>query len=202
MTLARQIGTPNIKSKGPLVPRTVQIPASLFPDRHPAPRKIVEVSAPARETAANPKGILKTGDAAQASRAANPASAAKRPELSWSKNALTEALTIHLAVPELVSPAPPYRSTYILTHTRLCQTRAAVTSATLDIEPRRLILSIPHCYALDLDLNAPDAAIRDALALSPHSTEQALMLKRQRDLDVDNARAEWRVAEGRLLIHV
>lgn len=109
MPLAREIGTPNIKSKGALAPRTVQVPAALFPDRHPtrgnASAKIVEVPA-----AATPKGILKkdhtdSGGAAEGPR--GPAAAGKRPELSWSKNALTEALTIHLAVPELVSPPSP-----------------------------------------------------------------------------------------------
>lgn len=107
MPLAREIGTPNIKSKGALAPRTVQVPAALFPDRHPArgnaSAKIVEVSA-----AATPKGILKKGHHTDSGGAAEgprgPAAAGKQPELSWSKNALTEALTIHLAVPELVSP--------------------------------------------------------------------------------------------------
>ena len=105
MPLAREIGTPNIKSKGVLPPRTVQVPAALFPDpaRGNASAKIVEVSA-----AATPKGILKKGYHADSGGAAEgprgPAAAGKRPELSWSKNALTEALTIHLAVPELVSP--------------------------------------------------------------------------------------------------
>ena len=82
------------------------------------------------------------------------------------------------------------------------QTRAAVATATLDVEPRRVILAIPPLYALDLDLDAPDEHIRGGLALSRSSAEQALMLKRQRELDVENAHAEWRVAEGRLLIHV
>ncbi|KAH9837934.1 uncharacterized protein C8Q71DRAFT_755284 [Rhodofomes roseus] len=195
--LARQIGTPNIKAKGTLAPRTVQIPASLFPAGHPAraeaksKKKLVEVlEAPPESAPAKPKGILKKGggtadapvqkDAESAVRAPPPI--AKSPELSWSRNALTDGLQIILAVPEL--------------------THSHIPTATLDVEPRRLLLSIPPLYALDLDLDLSDTQIRDVPRLSSPSVDQALMLKRQRDLDVGNARAEWRVAEGRLIVHV
>ena len=67
-------------------------------------------------------------------------------------------------------------------------------------------------YALDLDLTASDA---DILALFSRSStskttggqngeesgRSALTLKRERVLDVDGARAEWRVAEGLLVIY-
>ena len=73
----------------------------------------------------------------------------------------------------------------------------------------------PVDYVLDLDLTASDA---DILALfsrssnSPTSTptggengeeseRSALTLKRERALDVDGARAEWRVAEGLLVVY-
>ncbi|KZT68106.1 hypothetical protein DAEQUDRAFT_745894 [Daedalea quercina L-15889] len=193
--LARQIGTPNIKAKGGLSPRTVQIPTSLFPAGHPAlvssakpqGKKLVEELA---SPAARPKGILKKSSGSTDPPAQNDSpgatqaspSVGKMPELTWSKNALTEGLQINLSVPEL--------------------THAHVSSATLDVEPRRLILSIPPLYALDLNLDLPDAQIRDGLQLSRSSADQVLMLKRQRDLDVDSARAEWRVAEGRLVVHV
>ena len=66
----------------------------------------------------------------------------------------------------------------------------------LELEPRALHLHVPALYTLDVDLDLPDAA----LPPSPPATRAALELKRARDLDVDGARAEWRVAEGRLLL--
>ena len=82
------------------------------------------------------------------------------------------------------------------------QTRAHVSHATLDLEPRRLILRIPSLYALDLDLDAPDSTLRAQLASLPDVVqEHALMLKRQNDLDVEGARAEWTVAEGVLVVY-
>jgi hypothetical protein len=85
------------------------------------------------------------------------------------------------------------------------QTHATITSATLDIEPRRLTLVIPGLYALDINLNLSDSALGRALfppGTSPHEAERALMLKRARDLDVDGARAEWRTKERCLVIVV
>jgi len=86
----------------------------------------------------------------------------------------------------------------------ICQTDATITSATLDIEPRRLTLIIPGLYVLDIDLNLSDSALERALfpiGTSTQEIEHALMLKRGRNFDVDGARAEWRM-KGRCLVIV
>jgi len=188
LLLSRQIGTPNIKSKGELHPRTVLIPAALFPGdqpagssvgqsgRNPSKNLVEEITTPSGTQ--KPQGILKRADTA----VANPTdpSAVPSPEFSWSKG--EDGLKVYLRVPDL--------------H------RSHISSATLDLEPRRLILNVPPVYALDLNLDLPDAQIRDSLQLSKLSVDQALTLKRQRDFDIDHARAEWKVAEGRLIVHV
>ncbi|KAH9011600.1 hypothetical protein EDB84DRAFT_1279029 [Lactarius hengduanensis] len=82
-------------------------------------------------------------------------------------------------------------------------THATIASATLDIEPRRLTLVVPGLYGLDIDLNLSDSALGRALfptGTSPQEVEHALLLKRDRNLDVEGARAEWRRKEGSLVI--
>ncbi|KAH9003859.1 hypothetical protein EDB86DRAFT_2798811 [Lactarius hatsudake] len=82
-------------------------------------------------------------------------------------------------------------------------THATIASATLDIEPRRLTLVVPGLYGLDIDLNLSDSALGRALFptdTSPQEVEHALLLKRDRNLDVEGARAEWRRKEGCLVI--
>lgn len=81
----------------------------------------------------------------------------------------------------------------------------------MDLEPRRFIVSIPHYPALDVNLGVSDAEIvatsSSKTSVSLHGTpddeihepNRILTLKRQRDLDVDGAIAEWRVAEGILV---
>ncbi|EMD35118.1 hypothetical protein CERSUDRAFT_97034 [Gelatoporia subvermispora B] len=202
--LARQIGTPNIAAKGAIAPRAVAIPAALFPEGHPSralagadeeqqPRKtklIEELDAPASTPpgAASPsapkapKGILKPPAASTptAAEAGTPTAALPPPpELSWAKNGT--GIQITLRVPGLE--------------------RAHIPGATLDLEPRRLALALPPLYALDLDLDLPDAELPRAARLAGPSARQALLLKRHRALDVDAARAEWRVAEGVLVVH-
>lgn len=85
------------------------------------------------------------------------------------------------------------------------QTRASIPDTTLDLEPRRLIFAAPQPipYALDLDLSQPDASIQRAFGEnnSQESVQSALRLKRERALDVDGARAEWRIAENKLIIY-
>jgi len=88
-------------------------------------------------------------------------------------------------------------------HHNIFQTHATITPATLDIEPRRLTLVIPGLYVLDIDLNLSDSAPGRApfpTGTSPQEAEHALMLKRDRNLDVDGARAEWRTKEQCLVI--
>ncbi|KZP30199.1 hypothetical protein FIBSPDRAFT_1038526 [Athelia psychrophila] len=87
-------------------------------------------------------------------------------------------------------------------------THAHIPSAALDLEPRRILLAIPGPYALDVPLDVPDAELVTVSAqLDSDGTTTvtaggaswetgALGLKRARDLDVEGARAEWRVEEG------
>ncbi|KAH9978174.1 hypothetical protein BGW80DRAFT_1286203 [Lactifluus volemus] len=44
-------------------------------------------------------------------------------------------------------------------HLNICQTRTMISSATLNLEPRRLSLLIPGLYALDIDLNPSTASL-------------------------------------------
>ncbi|KAI0944435.1 hypothetical protein AcW1_002148 [Taiwanofungus camphoratus] len=193
LLLSRQIGTPNIRCKGELHPRTVRIPAALYPEGHPnrngdassknAGKKLIEEievplqpkSVPNKE---RPKGILKNSPGTPTSPPPYEPPLA-RPDFSWSK--VRDGVQISIKVPKLTYDQLP--------------------SATLDLEPRRIILNVPPLYALDLDLDLSDAHIRNNLRLSGPSAEQALALKRHRDLSVDTARAEWKVTEGLLVVH-
>ncbi|KAI0324895.1 hypothetical protein GY45DRAFT_318408 [Cubamyces sp. BRFM 1775] len=233
LQLSRQIGTPNIASKGKLPPRSVLVPTALLAPalspsssstasaaiataepnaavaavtlnpvdgtRSNAPGKpLIEelgdasTPAPKASTANPPKGILKTG-APSSTLASSPAS--RIPDLSWSRTD-DGRLRIVLSVPQL--------------------TRESIPNTTLDLEPRRLIFSTPPSppspstpsstnpvpsYTLDLDLSLPDSQITKAFASAEQSAQQALLLKRERPLDVDGARAEWRVAEGLLVLY-
>lgn len=92
------------------------------------------------------------------------------------------------------------------------------------MEPRRIIISIPDLYLLDLNLDASDAELMATFSEPKYDSyfsnaelnrngkdssisgrnslvDSALMLKRMRNLDVDGAKAEWRVGEGILVIN-
>jgi hypothetical protein len=78
-----------------------------------------------------------------------------------------------------------------------------ISSATLDLEPRRLSLLIPGLYALDIDLNLSTASLeRESSQLDAvlEETETAFRPRRVRDFDIDGARAEWRVRDQCLVI--
>ncbi|KAL5525093.1 hypothetical protein ACEPAF_8962 [Sanghuangporus sanghuang] len=129
------------------------------------------------------------------------------PPLRWSWSKEGEKLRVEIDVPEM--------------------TRELHAQSTLDIEPRRILLHIPQKHFLDVNLDLSDAQIGkmgevpaesledgaedtvlaeaiqvDALRVRGHNAGQALRLKRQRDFDVENARAEWRVEEKKLVISV
>ncbi|EIW56569.1 uncharacterized protein TRAVEDRAFT_59602 [Trametes versicolor FP-101664 SS1] len=195
--LSRQIGTPNIAAKGKLAPRTVSVPTALLapapslasassplsvdaPPSKPGKPLIEEVSVPAPAA----KGILKAPPSGI--RKAN----AVVPSLSWTKTD-DGRLRIALSVPHL--------------------THASIPHTTLDLEPRRILFSAPSpapasSVQLDLDLSLPDAEIERAFAAAAgedwaETRRAALGLKGERPLDVDGARAEWRVGEGLLVIY-
>lgn len=97
--------------------------------------------------------------------------------LSWSWRKDGDIIQVRILVPDL-------------THT-------LVEDTALDLEPRRIILSVPTATSsiLDLDLTLSDAELT---SLYPHS--DVLTLKRQRPFSVDTATSEWRVAEGALIL--
>ncbi|GJE95821.1 pre-RNA processing PIH1/Nop17-domain-containing protein [Phanerochaete sordida] len=186
LQLSREIGTPNIASKGKLAPRSALVPLALLPEAHAlrvqadkAPKKLVEEILPSDsavakpDVSAPPKSILKrvaNTDALQAQ---------ERPVFEWTKDG--ERIKITVGVPNL--------------------THDDVANAALDVEPRRIILDVPSLYHLDVDLAMPDAQIMATFG-GTSSEGSPLMLKRQRELDVDGATAEWRVQERTLILYV
>ncbi|KAF8954426.1 pre-RNA processing PIH1/Nop17-domain-containing protein [Flammula alnicola] len=223
LALSRNIGTPNISSKGKLLPRTVQVPSALLPALTGAPSSSSLSSS--KSTANAPKltgsnapliqEISTDERAANGSTRTHTGSAHDEHPLdwSWTKDDASR-LRIDVNVPGL-------------THT-------LIQSSTLDIEARRLTLSVPNRCALDIDLAVSDAEIvariSSAYASSVSAsvpvtasakakakavadaderdkrkeaeTTRTLQLKRQRDFDVDGAEAEWKVASGTVVIYV
>jgi len=84
-----------------------------------------------------------------------------------------------------------------------------ISQTTLDLEPRRLILQIPSHPTLDINLQLSDAEIVATSGTSAHTPSaqqgqeepnKTLTLKRQREFNVDGAKAQWRVADGVLTV--
>lgn len=69
------------------------------------------------------------------------------------------------------------------------------------MEPRRILLHVPGLYDLDINLDASNAELSSVFGKND-TGNQALKLKRMRNLDVDNARAEWRVANKTIVLVV
>ncbi|TDL26793.1 hypothetical protein BD410DRAFT_782854 [Rickenella mellea] len=230
ITLSRQISTPKIASKGKLDPRTVLIPNSLLssgPASSTAARKILVEELPASTKGSvkgkekevhQPKSILRSKPSQ--SSVTNGKSATKPlieelgdpldnsshekiklgqvPRWRWAKDG--DRIVITIEVPRL--------------------THAMHSSSTLDVETRRVLFDILGIYTLDIDLSLPDSEIgkihsdvgnrgpgisssdMEALKIKGHNAGEALRLKRSRDFDVENARAEWRVAEGHVVLWV
>ncbi|KAF7320799.1 Rho GTPase activating protein 22 [Mycena chlorophos] len=93
---------------------------------------------------------------------------------SWSKMAESGTIEISVGMPSL--------------------TRELVRRATVDVEAKRVIVVAPP-LKLDLNLGASDAEI----AATVPNAQAALMLKRERELNVEAAYAEWRLAEKTLV---
>ncbi|PFH49998.1 hypothetical protein AMATHDRAFT_96732, partial [Amanita thiersii Skay4041] len=173
LALSRQIGTPNIASKGKLTPRTVHVPTRLF-----------EPSSSSAKM-----GTAQAQGSAQSAVVENSSSSNSPLIWRWAKEG--DKLRVTVAVPRL--------------------TRDLIEAATLDIEARRLILCVPGRPMLDINLDLSDAEIVARASLSAAAQQQpdsskvsgtTLTLKRQRDFDVDGARAEWRVADPVLVVFV
>lgn len=176
LPLSRHIATPNIASKGKLLPRTVNIPSALLKE-DPISKKPLIQELPDDDAKPTPKGILKRS---------SPRPTSLPLEWSWSRLD-SGSLNIVFRVPNM--------------------THALIPKTSLDVEPRRIILAIPSHPVLDIDLDISDAEITSRIHNSEiedkaENTTRTLLLKRQRDFDVDNTKAEWRVAEGVLIVFV
>ncbi|KIJ60443.1 hypothetical protein HYDPIDRAFT_117146 [Hydnomerulius pinastri MD-312] len=174
IVLSRQIGTPNIASKGKLQARQVLVPAALYPPEHPnhrAPTKLIQeiTDHPTPEPVTMPKGILK--------KLQPPTDVPQIPAWSWTQE--SSKIRIVIDVPAV--------------------THAVIPESTLDVEPRRVILHIPFLYDLDINLDASDAVLSATFSRT-NSADKALTLKRMRNLEVDNAKAEWRVADKAIVL--
>ncbi|KIM58235.1 hypothetical protein SCLCIDRAFT_28262 [Scleroderma citrinum Foug A] len=171
IVLSRQIATPNIASKGKPQPRKALVPASLYPSGHPNHRAPTKLI---QEIASPPASKL------------TPTSILKTPQHpsnavpSWSWSEENSRLRIVIHVPML--------------------TRALISQSTLEVESRRVIFCVPSLYVLDIDLNASDAELTATFSKTD-SVTQAVLLKRKRDLDIDNAKAEWHVADKSLILY-
>jgi len=258
IALSRQIGTPNIASKGKLEPRTVLIPTSLLAGSSTQGKAVISESKPLiREvTEASSKGsfkqstssghtpsksILKKSSAPSTSQLESTSitipnttaagSKTSRPlieELPGSSASVSEDVhPIDLNAADFL-PVPKWSWAKEGKDIRIeievpKLTRALHVVSALDIEAQRILLYIPKTYFLDIKLDVSDAQIGklrsmsiesspqvkekkeldiDELRIKGHNAGEALRLKRQRDLDVDNARAEWRISERRVVIWV
>ncbi|KAF8824435.1 hypothetical protein HHX47_DHR8000178 [Lentinula edodes] len=221
LVLSRQIGTPNIAAKGKLQPRTVSIPSLLARAeakaaetrnlesksrsmQKPLIQEIMtqDASDPISQAGlevVKPKSILRTPSSNPAQTAAHRDFGAKI-DVTWSwYRTDDDRLQIQIEVP------PVY------------QEKTVISRSNLDIEPRRLIFSIPDYSVLDLNLSLSDAELvayfrqsSTGITNSANSSEskedstinKLLSLKRQRPFNVEAATAEWFIADNRLLISV
>ncbi|OJA09138.1 hypothetical protein AZE42_02310 [Rhizopogon vesiculosus] len=172
LLLSRQVGTPNIASKGKPQSRQVLVPGPLFPPGHPHHKSdtktnLIQELDPPADASSPPriKSILKSTPNTHA------------PTWAWSM--AQSKICIVINVPNV--------------------THAHIPNSTLDVEPRKVILHIPSLYDLVVDLDAPDAKSGSNHGI--HS-KGAIELKSLRDLDVDGANAEWRVAEKVIVLLV
>ncbi|KAH7882130.1 pre-RNA processing PIH1/Nop17-domain-containing protein [Phlebopus sp. FC_14] len=174
LVLSRQIGTPNIASKGKLPARQVRVPASLYPTEQD--RRPTSTSTPATQ----PKLIQEIDNRVISTPNRNkphPPSSSGRPQIpAWSWTEDESRICIVIQVPGM--------------------THAVIPESTLDLERKRVILHIPSLYELDIDLEASDAELTSRFG----SVDRVLELKRRRELDVDDARAEWRVADRAIVL--
>ncbi|OAX40762.1 hypothetical protein K503DRAFT_736928 [Rhizopogon vinicolor AM-OR11-026] len=172
LLLSRQVGTPNIASKGKPQSRQVLVPGPLFPPGQPHHKS---------DTKTN---LIQELDP--------PADASSPPRIK----------TILKSAPNSHTPT----WTWFMAQSKICivinvpnVTHAHIPNSTLDVEPRKVILHIPPLYDLVVDLDASNA--RSGSNHGIHS-KGAIELKSLRDLDVDGANAEWRVAEKVIVLLV
>lgn len=289
LVLSREVKTPNIASKGKLLPRTVQVPASLLLET-PTENQSSESANPASKeqevsdqtTPSGTPGVpgvdegnrtedesheafsqailemlkaLPTAEESPLERIPSPTPSRKSiqdqgastitsaldnesqtvvgdeaqvdlrnavaPRWLWWREE-SGRLCIEVEVPELVRlvcffPVQLKLIQNLTPSTLMLQTMELVRNSTLDVEPRRLLLCVPHMAPLDINMALADADMEQYWAGSVASTglssdlednlvssniRKALNLKRERDFDVDGAEAEWNVGSGVVVICV
>ncbi|KII90276.1 hypothetical protein PLICRDRAFT_138848 [Plicaturopsis crispa FD-325 SS-3] len=187
--LARPWSTPNIRSKGKVEGWVVSLPKSnpnaALSERKGKGKPLIEEIKPGSEPTTKPvKGILKptasplptsNGKATIVTDDGEPLV----PRWTWEQTG--EALVLIIEVPGM--------------------TRAQIPQAILELAPRQIYLDVPvasggTAYHLDLDLDRSDAEL---VALDKGDVIGGE--KRARALHVDTARAEWRVAEGVVVVY-
>ncbi|TFK48328.1 hypothetical protein OE88DRAFT_1664847 [Heliocybe sulcata] len=135
LLLSRQFGTPNIKSKGELKPRTVLIPEELFTDGEKKRvvgkgKKLVE------EVSGKDKGGSKDGGRNLVEEVGGSEVGGRvgeeTPEWLWEEKDGRERLVVR--VPKM--------------------THALIASTTLDVEPHRIELRVPGLYVLDISADS------------------------------------------------
>ncbi|KDQ54478.1 hypothetical protein JAAARDRAFT_160480 [Jaapia argillacea MUCL 33604] len=179
--LSRNIGTPNIRSKGPIPPRTVSIPSILYPPNHPIRSDSTPVENTTPTTGKKLIQEIQTplpppNAPLQSAEISSSPSTEEIPTWFWTQDDQDIRITVH--VPKL--------------------TRSHISSATIDIESNRLIFCVPSLYVLDINT----AATSEPPSQDTTSSKQIAGLKIQRPFAVDTARAEFRVAEGLLVVFV
>ena len=202
ISLSRTIGTPNILSKGNLEQRAVSIPSALFPqgrhhgaflDKSPAKKLIEEIP----DNLATVSKVNPSLDRGHPRNSVTPYSNSALETPSWTWRREGGEIHVTVRVPKLVGA-------YLFRNHALPdvhQTHASILSAALDLEPRRFTLLIPDLYALDVDLELPDGTPgRAGSGVDLQGTGHIATLKQAGRLDVDRARAEWRVKERSLVI--
>ncbi|KAF5325404.1 hypothetical protein D9619_009678 [Psilocybe cf. subviscida] len=265
LILSREIRTPNIASKGKLLPRTATIPASLLVETPTATQSSGSSNPASNERGASDQRIssrtagdsvangakqteeegheafsqailemlkaLPTTEQKLSERESSPISAVRNSTRDEGTSTITSTLDSESntvvggkAEVDPQKATAPRWSWWREDSGCLCieievpeLTADLARNSTLDIEPRRLLLEIPDRYALDINLALPDADIEkswtgggSSTGLSVDSNEDhiasnirnALNLKRERDLDVDAAEAEWKVGSGLVIIRV
>ncbi|KAF8901052.1 pre-RNA processing PIH1/Nop17-domain-containing protein [Gymnopilus junonius] len=186
LTLSRSIGTPNILSKGKLLPRTVQVPASMVPALTGAPSpsssNTANQSKPLIQELSSTSDADGSGSMSKSSIEPQPQAPSNAPTTRTADSALPGLRGI-LKKPSATGLIP---ASATLTPAKIAELESTplewswkkedsgrlridvlvpglslelIQSSTLDIEPRRMVLAISKRPTLDINLALSDAEI-------------------------------------------
>ncbi|TCD62243.1 hypothetical protein EIP91_007139 [Steccherinum ochraceum] len=182
LLLSRDIKTPNIASKGKLLKRTVLVPRQLSSVAAEGESRLVE----------EVSGVVGSEKGRKGGKEEKQAPTPKKGILKTAKAKPGIEDVTRSPSPK---PTPAKQPTYTWTQEsgKRCLvvdvpdlTRAAHAASTLDVEPGRVVFEAAGLYALDLDLGGGKGQEGEG--------------KKGGEFDVEGARAEWRVREGRLVV--